>query len=104
MATQVTWRAEDWLVEDVKFWANRRGISMNEFLTVLAKLGTDASYRPEGWEDVIAVLDRAGMLANPVTNAPRPIRDEKKFAEVRKRAGQGTPLSDIVIANREEGY
>ncbi len=96
---QVTWRADKELVTRVKLRAQELEVSMNEFLTRIAQAATDPSNSSNPVEEIRSRLKLAGLLSDfraPDVEPP----DEEAVAAARKRAGQGTPLSEIVRANR----
>ncbi|WP_308466066.1 hypothetical protein [Rathayibacter soli] len=96
--SQVTWRAPDALVKRVQHLAGAEGLSMNEFLTRVLTLASDADET-----DPLAVrlrnrLRSAGMLADGSTTATRPSADA--LARARAAAGAGIPLSEVVSTLR----
>ncbi|MCY4271773.1 MAG: transcriptional regulator [bacterium] len=96
---QVTWRADSELVTRVKIRAQEQQVSMNEFLTRLARAATDPSKASAPIEEIRSRLRLAGLLSDfhvPDEEPP----DEEAFNAARKRAGQGTPLSKLVTENR----
>lgn len=96
---QVTWRADKELVARVKTRAQEQEVSMNAFLTQIAQAATDPSNTSSEVEEIRARLKLAGLLSDfqaPEVDPP----DEEAFTAARKRAGQGTPLSEIVCDNR----
>ncbi len=96
---QVTWRADEELVARVKMRAQEQQVSMNEFLTRIAQAATDPSNSSSAVEEIRTRLKLAGLLSDfraPDVEPP----DEEEVAAARKRAGQGTPLSELVRANR----
>jgi len=96
---QVTWRADNDLVTRVKLTAKHLDLSMNEYLTQIVRAATDPSLSSSSVEEVRARLRLAGLLVEtPPPTVPPP--DQAAVAAARKRAGQGTPLSELVRANR----
>lgn len=95
---QVTWRAADELVEQVRSVAAHSGQSMNEFLTRVLQAVTDPELSGSEAERVRERLARAGLLAPPGSVRTRPPADA--VARARKAAGAGTPLADIVSRDR----
>ncbi len=96
---QVTWRADKELVARVKMRAQEQQVSMNEFLTRIAQAATDPSTSSSAVEEIRTRLKLAGLLSDfraPDVEPP----DKEEVAAARKRAGQGTPLSELVRANR----
>ena len=96
--SQVTWRAPDQLVERVRQVAGREGYSLNEYLTRLARAATDPSLAGTDMERLRERLARAGVLAE--SESPRPRPDRAAVARARRRAGQGTPLAELVADGR----
>jgi hypothetical protein len=96
---QVTWRADDQLVERVKRVASSGGRSLNEFMTVVLDVATDPSRAGTEAERVRERLADAGLLA-PVARplGPRPSRAAVEAAA--RRAAGGTALSDLVSRGR----
>ncbi|HEY0573008.1 MAG TPA: transcriptional regulator [Pseudonocardia sp.] len=100
---QVTWRASDELVERVRAVAGRGGYSMNEFVTRVLDAATDPAVAGDEAARIRERLERAGLLATPLVDgpAPRPRADPEALRAARRRAGQGTPLADLIAADRE---
>lgn len=97
--TQVTWRAPDELVECTRRAAARSGRSLNDYLTQLARAATDPELAGSEAERLRERLADAGLLAQP--GSPRRRPDESAVARARRRAGRGTPLSELVSEDRE---
>ena len=96
---QITWRADDELVARIKMSAQDQRISMNEYLTRIAQAATDPSLSSNAIEEIRSRLRLAGLLSDfEARDMVRP--DEDAVAAARRRAGQGTPLSELVRANR----
>lgn len=95
---QMTWRADDDLLEHVRFQAAEHGKSMNDFVTTVLRTVTDPDHAEPGVERLRARLARAGLLATPTRQGEAP--DQAAFEAARARAGTGTPLSDTVSAER----
>ena len=96
---QITWRADEELVARVKVCAQSQRVSMNEYLTRIAQAATDPSLSSNEIEEIRARLRLAGILSDFDTHDVLP-PDEDAVAAARQRAGQGTPLSELVRANR----
>lgn len=96
--TQVTWRAPDELVERVRQVASRRGWSLNEYLTRLAHAATDPALAGDDGDRLRERLALAGLLAEAGPRRTRPDRDA--VARARSAAGEGTPLSRLVMRDR----
>jgi hypothetical protein len=97
--SQVTWRAPDELVEQLRRVAAREGRSLNDYLTRLARAAVDPELAGDDVERLRERLSRAGLLVAPAPARRRPNRNA--VAAARRRAGQGTPLSELVRQGRE---
>ncbi|WP_428117006.1 transcriptional regulator [Candidatus Poriferisodalis sp.] len=96
---QITWRADEELVARIKMSAQEQRISMNEYLTWIAQAATDPSLSSNAIEEIRSRLRLAGLLSDfEARDTVRP--DDDAVAAARRRAGQGTPLSELVRANR----
>lgn len=96
--TQVTWRASDQLVEDVRRAAAAEGRSMNDFITHTLSVRVDPDTAGDAAAQTRERLARAGLLA-PI-GKPRRRPDPALVSEARRAAGRGRPLSDIVSEQR----
>jgi hypothetical protein len=96
--TQVTWRAPEELVSQVREAATRQGRSLNDYLTQLARAATDPQLAGSDAERLRERLAQAGLLAPP--GSPRRRPDPEAVARARQAAGRGTPLSDLVVEGR----
>jgi hypothetical protein len=96
--SQVTWRAPDELVERVRQAAARQGRSLNDYLTRLAEAAIDPELAGDEIERLRERLTRAGLIVARGAARPRP--DRNAVARARRRAGEGTPLSDLVKQGR----
>src|SRR6187455_1019147 len=96
--TQVTWRAPDELVERVRKAAERLGRSLNDYLTRLAEAAVDPELAGDEAERLRERLTQAGLIVAPGPARRRP--DQKAVALARRRAGSGTPLSELVKQGR----
>ena len=95
---QVTWRANDDLVRRVQTVAVAEGLSMNELITRVLSLAIDSDERDPAAVRLRERLRAAGMLASwPPPSEPPDAADLEK---ARAAAGTGTPLADIVTAQR----
>jgi hypothetical protein len=96
---QVSWRADDRLVERVKRAASDTGRSMNEFVTLVLDVATDPMRAGTEAERVRERLLHAGLLIAPTRRTSRrPNRAAVKAAS--RRAAKGTALSDLVSEGR----
>lgn len=97
--SQVTWRAPDELVEQVRQVAARQGRSLNDYLTRLAQAAVDPELAGDDVERLRERLARAGLVVAPGPKRRRP--DRNAVANASRRAGSGTPLSDLIERERE---
>lgn len=97
--TQVTWRAPDELVEQARQVAHREGRSLNDYLTRLVRAATDPELAGSDLERLRERLAMAGLLAG--AGAPRRRPDPAAVTKARRKAGQGTSLSELVAQERE---
>jgi hypothetical protein len=96
--TQVSWRAQEELVERCRAEARQRGRSLNEFMTSVLDAATNPDLAGSEAERVRGRLAAAGLLVQAPSRPDRP--DPAKVAAARSRAGQGAALSDVVSAGR----
>ena len=96
--TQVTWRAPDELVEQVRRVASQHGCSLNEYLSRLARAATDPSLEGDDVARLRQRLALAGLLADTGPRRIRPDRDA--VTRARRLAGEGTPLADLIVRDR----
>jgi hypothetical protein len=96
--SQVTWRAPDELVERVKRVAARQGRSLNDYLTRLAEAAVDPELAGDDAERLRERLARAGLIIAPGSKRRRP--DPDAVAKASRRAGEGTPLSELIRQER----
>lgn len=99
MPAQLTIRMDPELVERVQAAARRAGRSTNEHVTIILDAATNPDLAGSEADQLRERLRRAGLLAE-VTPRAVPPPDPALVAEARRRAGQGTPLSDIVSEQR----
>lgn len=96
---QITVRAEDELIERVRMSARAARRSMNEFVTTVLDAATNPELAGDEAERLRSRLSLAGLLADaPTARHSRP--DKRSIAAARRRAAQGTPLSEFVRAQR----
>ena len=72
---------------------------MNEYLTQFARAATDPSLSSSSAEAVRAKLSLAGLLVETAPDPGSP-PDQAAVAAAMKRAGRGTPLSELARASR----
>lgn len=96
---QVSWRADEWLVQRVKLAASSSGRSMNEFLTLVLDAATDPANAGSDAQRIRERLRNAGLLVDDV-----PARRARPSAEAldaaARRAARGTTLADLVDSDR----
>jgi len=97
--SQVTWRAPDELVERVRKAAERAGRRLNDYLTRLAEAAVDPNLAGDEAERLRERLVRAGLVVAPGPARRRP--DPAAVSHARRRAGSGTPLSELVKRERQ---
>ena len=68
---QVSWRADDELVERVRQVASRSGRSLNEYLTVVLSAATDPELAGSEVDGVRERLALAGLLEEPTPGSVR---------------------------------
>jgi hypothetical protein len=95
---QMTWRAPGELIERVRRAARRQHRSMNDYVTAVLDAATNPRLAGGEAERLRERLEQAGLLAEPGERRSRPPREEA--ASARRRAGQGTALSDLVSEGR----
>lgn len=92
---QVSWRTDDGLLARVRMQALHHGLSVNEYLTRLARAATDPAYAEAPAEQVRERLRLAGLLVEiepPSGSPPSPA----EVAAARERSSGGSSLSDLV--------
>ncbi|NMO89802.1 Arc family DNA-binding protein [Actinomycetospora sp. TBRC 11914] len=96
---QVSWRAPDELVAQVKAVAEREGRSLNEYLTRVLTAVVDPDTADDEMAGLRERLARAGVLAPPTPAVVGP--DPIAVAEARREvAGSGVSMSDLVSEGR----
>ena len=96
---QVSWRAPDALVEQVKAVAAREGRSLNEYVTRVLRAAVDPDTADDDMTVLRERLARAGILAAPEPARSRP--DPVLVAEARREfATSGVLASDVVSEQR----
>lgn len=95
---QVTWRADDQLIDRVRRASRDRGWSLNEYLTRVLDVATDPARAGSSMERLRQRLAAADLLE--VDGPPRVAPAPQDVAEARRRAGEGTSLSDLVVGDR----
>lgn len=95
----MTWRAEEELMRRVKCSAERRGVSLNEYVTRVMRAVTDPDLEDDEARAVRAKLAQAGLLDSSGTPRSRPSREAVEKA--RRAASGGTAMEDLVAEGRE---
>ncbi|HEY2190779.1 MAG TPA: transcriptional regulator [Actinomycetospora sp.] len=96
---QVSWRAPDELVSQVKAVAAREGRSLNEYLTRVLSAVVDPDTADDEMSSLRERLARAGILAapTPAVGAPDPVAVAEARREV---AGSGIHLAELLSEDR----
>lgn len=97
--SQLTIRADESLAERVRRAARDAGRSMNDYVTAVLDAATDPDLGGSEAERLRDRLAAAGLL-QPATAPRRRRPDDNDIAAARRRAGKGTPLSDLVAGGR----
>ncbi|RSM86923.1 transcriptional regulator [Kibdelosporangium aridum] len=108
---QVSWRADDELVDRVRRAAAAQRRSMNDFMTLVLEAATNADLEGDEYTRIRERLMRVDLVSQlPVTvyvdeegiarHRVRPPREAVEKA--RKAAGRGRSLSDYVSEDRGE--
>lgn len=100
---QLTIRADDEVVERVRISARAQGKSVNGWVVDVLSAASDPEHAGSDADRTRERLRRAGLLAERGERPPglrRP--DPRLLARARRKAGKGTSLSDLVIADRAE--
>lgn len=97
--SQLTIRADEALVERVRRAAHDAGRSMNDYVTAVLDAATDPDLGGTEAERLRDRLAAAGLLDTP-GGPGRRRPDEASVSAARRRAGRGTPLSDLVTGGR----
>ena len=96
---QLTIRIDDGLADDLRREAASAGRSVNAFVVDVIRAATDPELGGSAAERMRARLARAGLLHLP-RRGETPAPDPALVAAARRRAGKGTPLSDLVSHDR----
>ncbi|GAB3871768.1 transcriptional regulator [Kibdelosporangium lantanae] len=96
---QVSWRADDELVERVRRIAASQGRSLNDFITKVLEAATNPELASDEATRIRERLARVDLMMPQVDIRVRP--SEEEFRAARKAAGRGTPLSDLISEDRE---
>lgn len=95
---QMTWRADDELLDRVRSRAAATGRSLNEYVTTVMDAATDPDLAGSEAEALRERLARAGLLA--LAGRPRRRPDAAAVAAARARGASGTPAADLLVAER----
>lgn len=101
MPSQVTWRADDELIDRAKRRAAELHTSLNGFLTLVVDTATNPEAAGSEAERLRERLAAAGLLAQPsVPDDPPPTGDD--LADVRSEFARcgGPMLSDLIAEGR----
>ena len=98
---QVSWRADDSLVERVRNAAGRTGRSLNEYITVVLSAATDPRFSGSEAEAVRERLALASLLEELPAGLAQSRRPSKQdVAAAGRRAASGTPLDELISMGR----
>lgn len=97
--SQVTWRASDDLVAQVKAVAAGEGRSLNDYLTRIVSAAVDPEAADSGIARIRERLARAGVLAEVGPPKVRP--DAEAVARARRAVAGGRSASSYVSDGRE---
>lgn len=97
---QVTWRADDDLIDRAKDVAAEQGRSLNDYLTTVVDAATDPATASDEAQQIRERLARAGLLGSPPPPPPRR-PDPDQVAAARRQAGAGRPLEHFVSEGRD---
>lgn len=95
---QVSWRADNEIVERAKRAAARSDRSLNEYITLVVSAASNPDFAGSESEIVRERLAMAGLLAHPGPPRSRPSEAEVKAAG--ERAASGTPLDKLISTGR----
>lgn len=96
---QVSWRVDDELLQRVRHSAAAADLSVNKYISRVLSLATSEDDESSEAQRMRQRLRAAGVLASGDRPGTRRVNDEE-FVRLRRLAGHGTPLSDVVIADR----
>ena len=96
---QVSWRVDDELLQRVRHSAEAAGMSVNGYISRVLSLATSEDEESSEAQRMRQRLRVAGVLASDDRPGVRRVGDDE-LARLRRLAGHGTPLSDIVISDR----
>lgn len=96
---QLSIRVPDGLAERVRKAARLAGRSMNQYVVDILDAASDPELETDNAVRVRERLARAGLL-EPATHGVRRRPNADAVATARRRAGRGTPLSELVSAER----
>src|SRR5690348_5839522 len=95
---QMTWRADDELLDRVRRAARDQGRSMNDYVSTVLDVATDPDLAGNDAAVLRERLARAGILAASDRRRRRPA--PQQVARARASAGRGTPLARLVEESR----
>lgn len=101
MTSQVSWRADDELVERARRRARELNTSLNGYLSLIVDAATDPDLAGDEAARLRSRLAAAGLLAPPPrTSGNRP--DPTAVARAAARARKGTDVAELVVSGRDE--
>ncbi|CAM4135667.1 transcriptional regulator [Kibdelosporangium persicum] len=107
---QVSWRADEDLVDRVRRAAAAQRRSMNDFITLVLEAATNPDLEQDEYTRVRERLSRMDLVVTPMLvyvddeghERPRTRPSREAVEKARKAAGRGKPLSDYVSEGRGE--
>ncbi|MBS1848604.1 MAG: transcriptional regulator [Actinobacteria bacterium] len=103
MPTQVSWRADEELIERARRRARELNKSLNAYLTFVVDTATNPDAAGTEAERLRARFAAAGLLATtPMPDGPLPSSDEVARARAALAAAGGPSLSELVSEGRGE--
>lgn len=103
---QVSWRAEDTLVDRVRKAAADHNRSMNDYMTMVMEAATNPDLAQDEYTRIRERLARLDLVARGLDvrlgGGPRERPPAEDVERARRAAGKGTPLSDLVSEGRGE--
>src|SRR5437762_10755051 len=98
---QLTVRMNEELAKQLKERAAADRRSVNAWVVAVIRAAVDPDFAGSDAERTRERLRRAGLLADPDPYPPPEAPDEARLRKARREAGKGTPLSELVSADRD---
>jgi hypothetical protein len=104
--TQVSWRAEDALVDRVRKAAAEHKRSMNDYMTMVLEAATNPDLVQDEYTRIREKLARVDLVVPEMDirmgGGPRERPPAEEVERARRAAGRGKPLSDYISEGRGE--